>query len=231
MAACYEKLGNLAAGYAIYSHGLNAAPKSTHRPVFLFGAMRCSSHRPDGISESAGRAVPQGIPEHEYAGNVSTLMLESVFQSKQYDEAVSLAGEIRDSLAKDAKERELTDFVMGASLFNLGKTEAAKMELESHAKRYPESKFKEPVRYFEASSMVRLKEWKEAVAKLDSFIADFPSSDYLGYALLDLSTSHFQLGQFPKCLEVTDALMGNNARILHTISIVRWPCGVTRTSC
>ena len=208
LAACYEKLGNLAAGYAIYSHGLNAAPKSTHRPIFLFGAMRCSLAI--GQMESAkalGAQFRKEFPEHEYAGNVSTLMLESVFQSKQYDEAVSLAGEIRDSLAKDAKERELTDFVMGASLFNLGKTEAAKMELESHAKRYPESKFKEPVRYFEASSMVRLKEWKEAVAKLDSFIADFPSSDYLGYALLDLSTSHFQLGQFPKCLEVTDALM------------------------
>ncbi len=208
LAACYEKLGNMSAGYAIYSHGLQAAPKSTHRPIFLFGAMRCSlaTGQMDAAKE-LGAQFRKEFPEHEYAGSVSTLMLESVFQSKQYDEAVTLAGDIRDALAKDAKERDLTDFVMGASLFNLGKTEAAKVELESHAKRFPESRFKEPVFYFEASSMVRLKEWKEAVTKLEAFVKAFPSSDYLGYALLDLATCHFQLGQFPQCLEVTDSLM------------------------
>jgi tetratricopeptide (TPR) repeat protein len=208
LAACYKKLGNMAAGYAIYVHGLQAAPESTHRPTFLFGTIRCSlaTEQMDKAKEWATQFRKE-FPDHQYAGSVSILMLESVFQSKQYDEAVTLAGEIRESLAKDAKERDFTDFVIGASLFNTGKTEAAKAELEAHAKRFPDSRFKEPVRYFEASCSVRLKAWKEAASKLEAFVRAFPDSDYLGYALLDKATCHFQLGQFSQCLEVTDILM------------------------
>lgn len=203
LAGCYERLGNFPAGYAIYTHGVTAAPKSTHRPMMLFGAMRTAlATGQQELSKSLGEQFRKEFPQHEYAGNVNTLLLENVFFSKQYEQALELAGNIRKPLPPDSKDRDLTDFVIGASLFNLGRTEEAQKELASHAERFPQSKFKEASRYFEASSLVRLKKWAEAGPKLDAFDKDFPESEYIGFALLDRATTHFQLAEYKKCLEV-----------------------------
>lgn len=208
LADCYEKLGNFAAGHAIYTHGLVAAPKSPHRPVFLFGAMRCSlALGQSDLAESLGAQFRKEYPKHDFGSHVNTLMVENLFQSRQFEEALRVAGEIRSTLPEDAKERDLTGFVIGASLFNLGRAAEAQSELAAHAQRFPQSQFAEPARYFEAATFVRLKDWKNAGAKLDEFIKSFPKSSYLGYAMLDRATCHFQLGEFQKCLEATDELM------------------------
>ncbi|HRH98400.1 MAG TPA: tetratricopeptide repeat protein, partial [Prosthecobacter sp.] len=203
LAGCYERLGNFQAGYAIYTYGVTSVPKSQHRPMMLFGAMRTAlATGQQDLSKALGEQFRKEFPQHEFAGNVNTLLLENVFFSKQYEEAIELASNIRKPLPPDAKDRDLTDFVMGASLFNLGRTEEAQKELESHSKRFPQSKFKEASRYFEASSLVRLKKWEEAGPKLDAFIKDFPESEYIGFAMLDRATAHFQLAQYQKCLDV-----------------------------
>jgi len=207
LAGCYEQMGNFSAGYAIYTHGITAAPKSTHRPMMLFGAMRTAlATGQQDLSKALGEQFRQEFPQHEYAGNVNTLLLENVFFAKQYEQAVELAESIRKPLPPDSEDRDLTDFVIGASLFNLGRTEEAQKELAAHAPRFPQSKFKEASRYFEASSLVRLKKWQEAGPKLDSFNQDFPESEYIGFALLDRATSHFQLAEYAKCLEVVEDL-------------------------
>ncbi len=207
LAGCYERLGNFPAGYAIYTHGITSAPKSTHRPMMLFGAMRTAlATGQQDLSKALGEQFRKEFPQHEFAGNVNTLLLENVFFSKQYEQAVELAENIRKSLPPDSKDRDLTDFVIGASFFNLGRTEEAQKELASHAERFPQSKFKEAARYFEASSLVRLKKWQEAGPKLDAFDKEFPESEYIGFALLDRATTHFQLAEYEKCLGVVDAL-------------------------
>jgi len=207
LAGCYERLGNFPAGYAIYSHSITAAPKSTHRPMMLFGAMRTAlATGQQELSKDLGELFRKEFPKHDFAGNVNTLLLENVFFSKQYDQAVELAENIRKALPPDSKDRDLTDFVVGASFFNLGRIEEAQKELASHAERFPQSKFKEASRYFEASSLVRLKKWQEAGPKLDAFDKEFPESEYIGFALLDRATTHFQLGEYQKCLDVVDAL-------------------------
>jgi len=207
LAGCYERLGNFPAGYAIYTHGVTAAPKSTHRPMMLFGAMRTAlATGQQELSKALGEQFRKEFPQHEYAGNVSTLLLENVFFSKQYEQALELAENIRKPLPPDSKDRDLTDFVAGASLFNLGRTDEAQKELASHAERFPQSKFKEASRYFEASSLVRMKKWAEAGPKLDAFDKDFPESEYIGFALLDRATTHFQLGEYKQCLEVVTDL-------------------------
>ncbi|MCB1276213.1 tetratricopeptide repeat protein [Prosthecobacter sp.] len=207
LAGCYERLGNFPAGYAIYTYGVTTVPKSQHRPMMLFGAMRTAlATGQQDLSKALGEQFRKEFPQHEYAGNVNTLLLENVFFSKQYEQAIELATNIRKPLAPDAKDRDLTDFVIGASLFNLGRTEEAQKELESHSKRFPQSKFKEASRYFESSSLVRLKKWAEAGPKLDAFIKDFPESEYIGFAMLDRATTHFQLAQYQKCLDVIDDL-------------------------
>lgn len=207
LAGCYERLGNFAAGYAIYAHGIMAVPKSPQRPMMLFGAMRTAlATGQAGTAKTLGNVFRKEFPEHEYAGNVNTLLLENLFFGKQYEEAMRLADTVRKPLPPDAKERDLTDFIVGASLFNLGRIEEAHKELGSHAQRFPESKFKEAARYFEASSLQRLKDWKASGGKLDAFIEAFPDSEYIGFALLDRATCHFQLGQYDKVIAVTQEL-------------------------
>lgn len=207
LAQCYEMMGNFAAGYAIYTHGVTSAPKSPHRPIMLFGAMRTAlATGQQELSKMLGEQFRKEFPQHEYAANVNTLLLENVFFAKQYEGAIELAERIRKPLKPDAKERDLTDFVVGASLFNLGRTEEAQQELGSHAQRFPQSKFKEASRYFETACLVRLKKWEDAGPKLDTFIKDFPESEYIGFALLDRATAHFQLAEYQKCLDVVSDL-------------------------
>jgi tetratricopeptide (TPR) repeat protein len=208
LAGAHERLGNPGAAYAVYAHGVHTAPKSPHRSVMLFGAMRCALAigLPD-VSQRLGEQFRKEFPTNEYAKDVNTLMLESLFFSKQYEAALALATEVRGPMDEKDPLRDLPDFVVGASLFNLGRVEEAQKELASHSARFPESRFKEHVRYFEASALQRQKEWKSSGEKLDAFIKDYPNSDYIGYALLDRATCYFQLGDFQKCLDTTGDLM------------------------
>ncbi len=207
LAGAYERGGNTAAAFAVYQRGMQQLPASPHREIMLFGAMRCALALGQmDYAQRMGEEFRKEFPQSKYASIVNTMQLESLFFTRQYEEAYNLASRTRDTLPEKSSERDLADFVVGASLFNLNRPEEAQPELARHAETYPESRFKEHVRYFAASCMQKLKNWKAGGELLDGFIKDFPSSDYLAYALFDRGTCHFQLGEFQKCLEVIGGL-------------------------
>lgn len=208
LAGAYERLGDYDAAYAIYTFGVNATTEeSPHRPVLLFGAMRTAvaTNQP-AVSVALGKQFRSEFPGHEYLKNVNTLLLENLFFARKYEEALAMAQEVRNVLPEDDPDRDLTDFVVGASYFNLGQIEKAQMELESHAKRFKDSKYKEPVRYFEAAALQRTKQYDKAIERYESFAKDYPDSDYITFALLDLATSYFQMGKYDDCLRTVDRL-------------------------
>lgn len=208
LSGAYERLGNYDAAYAIYTHGVNSTTKeSPHRPVLLFGAMRTAVATGQPVTSVAlGKQFRKEYPDHEYLKNVNTLLLENLFFAGKYDEALGMAQEVRNTIPEEDPDRDLTDFVVGASLFNLGDIEKAQLELESHAKRFKDSKYKEPVRYFEAAALQRMKQWEKGIEKYESFAEAYPDSDYINFALLDLATCYFQMGKYDKCLETVDRL-------------------------
>ena len=132
--------------------------------------------------------------------------MENLFFAKQYEEALGMAQEVRNVLPETDPDRDLTDFVVGASYFNLGQIEKAQMELESHASRFKDSKYKEPVRYFEAAALQRMKQYEKAIEKYEAFTTAYPDSDYISFALLDLATSYFQMGKYDDCLRTVTRL-------------------------
>ncbi len=207
LAAAYERGGNPAAAFAIYQRCIEQLPAHQYREIMLFGAMRSALAlgRMD-FSQQLGAEFRKEFPESQYAGIVNTMQLESLFFSRQYEEAYNLASRLRGALDEKSEERDLADFVVGAALFNLGRIQEAQPELAKHSEAFPESRFKEHVRYFAASCMQKLRDWKTGGELLDAFIKDFPNSDYLGYALLDRASCHFQLGEFQKTLDVVGDL-------------------------
>ncbi len=208
LANAYERLGNSSAGYAIYTQGAKDAPKSQHRPLMLFGSMRTALITGQReVAKKYGDQFLQEFPTHPMAGDVNTLMLENLFYSKRYDEALTLANKVRGPMKAASKERDLPDFVVAASLYNLGRDSEAGPELAAHAQAYPESRYREPVRFFEASTLVRTKDHEAAGPKLDAFIKDFPSSAYTPYALLSRATCHVALKQHQACLDIATRLI------------------------
>jgi hypothetical protein len=54
--------------------------------MMLFGAMRTAlATGQQDLSKALGEQFRKEFPQHEFAGNVNTLLLENVFFSKQYE--------------------------------------------------------------------------------------------------------------------------------------------------
>jgi tetratricopeptide (TPR) repeat protein len=202
LAGAYERSGNPATAFAIYQRCLEQVPASPNRDLILFGAMRAAlalGHME--FAQSLGDAFRKEFASSQYATNVNTMQLESLYFTQRYQEALDLANSLRSSLKEKSTDRDLADFVVAASLFHLDHTREAIPELLNHAQTYPDSRFKEHVRYFAASANQKLKEWQAAGTLLDAFIKDFPTSQFLPFALLDRGSCYFQLGDHPKALD------------------------------
>ena len=207
LAGAYEQGGNPAAAFAIYQRCLQQLPASPHRELMLFGAMRASLALGQmDYAQRMGAEFRKEFPQSKYTAIVNTMQLESLFFTRQYNEALTLASRIRDTLDAKSPERDLADFVVGASLYNLDRPQEAQPELSKHTETFPDSRFKEHVRFFAASCLTKLRDWKAGGEKLDDFIRDFPASDYTPFAMLDRATCHFQLGDYQKCIEMVELL-------------------------
>lgn len=207
LAGAYERSGNPAGAFAIYQRCIQQLAASPHRELMLFGTLRTAMNlRQMEFAQTLGTEFRKEFPESKFAPIVTTIMLESLFFSRQYAEALRLAKSIRDTMEEKSEGRDLADFVVGASLYNLDQPLEAQPELENHSKNYPESRFREHVRFFTASSYQKLRDWKTSGELYDAFFKDFPNSEYSGYALMERGTCHFQLGEYANCLEVLGEL-------------------------
>jgi tetratricopeptide (TPR) repeat protein len=208
LAASYERSGNQAGALAVFLRCLRDLPeKSKHREVVLFGAMRTAlGMKHMEFALALGTEFRKEFPQSQFAPIVNAIQLESLFFSRQYDKALSLAERLRDTLDEKSEDRDLADFVVGASLFNLDRPREAQPELAKHAETFPESRFKEHVRFFAASCAMRMREFDNAAELFAAFVKDFPNSEYLGFALMEQGTAHFQTGKFPEALEVLGEL-------------------------
>jgi len=92
LAGAYERSGNPAAAFAIYQRCLEQVPASPHRDLILFGAMRAAlalGHME--FAQSLGDAFRKEFASSQYATNVNTMQLESLYFTQRYQEALDLA--------------------------------------------------------------------------------------------------------------------------------------------
>jgi hypothetical protein len=144
-------------------------------------------------------------------------------------QAIELAENIRKPLKPDAKDRDLTDFVMGASFFNLGRTEEAQKELASHCPALSAEQVQGGVTLLRGIQPRAFEEVAGGRAE-----ARFLQQGLPGIRIHRLCAAGPRHGAFPareyqKCLDVSP-ISKNAVRTCRT-STGRWRCAVTRTSC
>lgn len=156
---------------------------------------------PDGRSA----AEPIVVVEPRQASGTAN-RLEDLFKRGDYRVALSEAEKLRASSASGSADRDVADFVAGASNYYLGRFRDAQSFLDSHVKNFPRSRHRESALYYQASNRVRLLQWRVAGGMLDRYIASYPESLLLEFALFDRATCHFGLGEREACLKVVGRL-------------------------
>ncbi|MGY8686225.1 MAG: tetratricopeptide repeat protein, partial [Verrucomicrobiales bacterium] len=196
LAKLYESVGDTRAQFAIYDYMGSHFLKTTYRASILYFATKTASD----ISEMAdaqrhGLNFLAEFPDHEYAPNVTAMLLSSMFFNGEYERCIEIAGDLRPKLALGSKERDLPDFVYSGSLYYLGRYKEAQPELDSHVKNYEDSAYKENTTYYQASNLIKLYEWQRASTLLDAWLKIYEpvKSGLLDVAYLDRATCYFAL--------------------------------------
>ena len=207
IAASWERLGNRHAGYVVNRHLIENYPKSKHMPELLHEAARYAFALGDGsAAQYYGETFMAKYPTHELRDNVATFMLQSLFRNQKFEICLDVAGNVRNNFDPGSPQRDLADFVYGASLYSLNRQEDAKPELDLHVEKYPNSDYREQSRYYQASNRIILGAYEEAAPMLDSFLGDYPESPFRDQALFDRATCYYIANDFLSALQNIDQI-------------------------
>ena len=132
--------------------------------------------------------------------------IEDLFAKADYQKALAGARALRSKSAPGSADRDVADFVAGASLYYLGDFQEAQGLIDSHVENFPTSRHRESALYYQGSNRVRLRQWRVGAAHLDRFIATYPESLLLEFALFDRATCHHGLGESQECIQLVDQL-------------------------
>jgi tetratricopeptide (TPR) repeat protein len=109
-------------------------------------------------------------------------------------------------MEKGSDEREIPDFVAGASAFHLEKFGEAESILEEYFETYPDGQRLEPAQFYLGSAKVRLSKWEDAAEMLDDFLKTYPNSEMRPPALFLSGLSHQVLEEPEVALKRVDEL-------------------------
>ena len=128
--------------------------------------------------------------------------LEAQFKKGDYDKALASAKQLRSKSKPGSSDRDLADFVIGASQYYNGDFTAAQATLDAHVSNFPNSRQRESALYYQASNHVRLRQWRVGASLLDNFISSYPESLLLEFALFDRATCHDGLGEYSSAISM-----------------------------
>lgn len=204
VAVIHEKRGNVRGALAAYRQLEQYYPKTAKREDHLFHLVRTTAALGEPAGECGERFL-KDFPNSKHLPAVRRLLLSSLFQSGDYEASVRVAGELLPKLAEGSAEHDQALFVLGASHYHLGHHDQARPLLDKHVDKYPKSAQHQAARYFQASDRARLRQWPEAAAALDRFLAGDPGP-YLPFALYDRATCHLAQDQPAEALEKLNRL-------------------------
>lgn len=217
IAKAYEGHGDDRASFAVYDYMARQFLKAKQRPNILYAAARMASNIGEMTSvEEHGLVFLKEFPTHELRPAVSALLLSSLFYNGEYEDCLRIASDVRAKMTVGSHERDLPDFVYGASLYYLGRHNEAQPELDSHAKNYLQSTYRENSTYYQASNLVKLFEWVRASELLDVWLKAYEpkKSPLLDVAYLDRASCYFALASpenkgNEKALEYCEKIISN----------------------
>ena len=195
-ARIFQINGNYQAVYGIYRTMVHLFPKSKIRPEILYyTALAASVIGRLDETQKYGELFIKEFPQHELRAKVEELMVEGMFWNGRYEDALRIAQAVRPRMADGSKGAELCDFVIGGSLYFLGRYAEAEPVLRQHVETYKESTHREMARFYNADNLARLNKFTEAGTLLDSFLKDYPDSSVLDLALYARANCHYNLSQ------------------------------------
>ncbi len=195
--AAHYVMSSLSGARSAYLELAEQFPKHKQRPIILHNlvvtAVNLSLWK-EGYKY--GMAFFEEFPDHELKGSVARVLVEVIFLQGEYQEAYDVSKDVREDMTVGSKERDIPDFVTGASAYHLGKFEEAEIEIEAYLKNYPQPQRAEPAKFYIGGTKVNLFKWSEAATRLDEFLDEFPSSELRPTALYLSGLSHLVLEEY-----------------------------------
>ena len=125
--------------------------------------------------------------------------LESLFKAGDYAASLLAAQALLGGVEVGDEEIDSAVFVEGASLYYLGRHSEAQAPLDRHRREFPESRYAESSQYYGGSNQVKQRRWRAGGLAIDAFMARYPESLLMEFALYDRASAHYALGEYDRC--------------------------------
>ncbi|MEM9015926.1 MAG: tetratricopeptide repeat protein [Verrucomicrobiota bacterium] len=211
VATCYEAIGNPRAARVIYRHLAEHFPDISDetRTEIFHEASRLSFMLGDfSAAQYFGEEFMAVAPEDSsLKENVSVFMLQSLFTAQEYEQVITVGGQIREQYELGDDQRELADFLYPLALYSLQRHEDAAEPFAEYVKGYPEGANLEAIMFHRASNSLILGKMRESAEQYEDFLKLFPDSEkFLANAYADLAIARFNLEDYPATIAASDSL-------------------------
>ncbi|MEM7013558.1 MAG: hypothetical protein AAF585_18960, partial [Verrucomicrobiota bacterium] len=211
IANCYEGMGNRRAGFVINRLLVESYPEAESMPDILHECARYAFTLGDGnAAQYFGETFMEKYPEHELRDQVATFMLQSLFRNGKYQICMEVAGRVRERFDDGATQRELADYIYGASAYFLDMQDEAQAALDLHVESYPDSGNREGARFFQASNRIIQGKYDEAAPMIDSFLTDYQESTFRDQMLFDRATCYYIASDYVSDLARLEEIFENH---------------------
>ena len=205
----HYRIKNYAASLSVYRGLADFAPK-THkgRPEFLHNAVFSAVKIDDWKSAyQYGMSFLDEFPKHELKPAVVRVLVEMIFIQGNYQKAYEIAKEVREDMEPGSEMRDIPDFVVGASAYQLGKLDEADTELTQYLATYEPAQRKELALFFLGSVKVKKYNWQAGADLFDPFLEEFPQSAMESSVLYQNGLCKFMLDDNENALVLVDRLL------------------------
>ncbi|MDF1753343.1 MAG: tetratricopeptide repeat protein [Verrucomicrobiales bacterium] len=204
----HYQLKNYSASFSIYKGLSDFAPKSHEgRPEFLHNAIFSAVQINDWkTAYEYGMTFLDEFPNHQLKPAVVRVLVEMIFIQGNYQKAYEISKEVRKDMEPGSEMREIPDFVVGASAFQLGNIDEAETELTKYLGTYDPAQRKEPAMFFLGSVKTRKSDWPAATSIFDQFLDEFPQSAMTSSVLYQNGMAKYMMEDNETALTLIDRL-------------------------
>lgn len=211
VAFIHEAKGNLHGAFAAYQQLELYFPQAEKREDHLFNLVRVSSRLGSaGDTRTHGLRFIQDFPKSRFLAEARRILLDSAFRQGDPVSSVDIARPMAEAMKDGTPEHDHCLYVLGSSLYQLGRFAEAREAFEKHVMLYPKSEWAMPVTFYRASSLARLELWDEAGILLDVFLATSPESSiraFLPDALYERAACHDAVGGMDEALRLVERVI------------------------
>jgi len=158
------------------------------------------------MTDAAPGEIAAKLEKTAGASSASAKQLEEYFKKGDYKKGMSGAKSLRSKSAPGTTDRDVAEFIIGASNYYLGNFQEAQGMLDTHVANYPNSRHRESALYYQASNHVRLRQWSLGARLLANYINQYPQSLLMEFALFDRAMCEFSQGNYDTCLKSVNEL-------------------------